>query len=212
MNGSTRVSGRVRAAFAVLVIVASLTLTGCDAEQVGAAAVVGGSRITVEQVQAGVEDLRKVNREVPADEAHRRVLGELIRARVVEEAAARRGVSVEPGEVRRLIDSLVQNLGGQQQFEAALAATENDQLVGPASAQAWARRQVLAREIARSLVPGKDTDPAVQQRRATEFQRFASEVAADLHIEVNPRYGRWDPDTGIAPLPSGGLAKPAGAG
>jgi hypothetical protein len=55
------------------------------------------------------------------------------------------------------------------------------------------RTQLLASKLGES-------DPAAANDAITA-------AAEDTDIEVNPRYGRWDPQQGLAPLVSGGLSK-----
>ena len=62
----------------------------------------------------------------------------------------------------------------------------------PDQLEQFIRNQLLASKIA-------PDDPAAVN------EAFVA-TAQDTDVEVNPRYGRWDPERGLAPLVSGGLS------
>lgn len=128
----TSVSGRAvrtgrRAARAVVGVAVVAALTACGPVRSGAAAVVGDTRISTEQLAQFVETglaqpaaAEQISANRPAYQ--RDVLSRLIQGRVVQEAAQRRGVSVTEGDVEREYAAIRESLGGEERLRAQAAA------------------------------------------------------------------------------------------
>lgn len=107
--------------------VAALALTGCGSPlRAGAAAVIGSSRISIEQlaktVDEGLADPGAAELASDRPAYQRDVLGRLISADVVEVAAQRQGVSVTPADVDSQYTALEQSVGGPEQLRQQAAA------------------------------------------------------------------------------------------
>ena len=129
---------------AVTAVVVAGALAGCGGPvRSGAAAVVGDTRIPTEQlaelVDAGLAD-PAAGEQLGSDRSayQRDVLSRLIQARLVEEAARRRGVTVTQGEADREYAAIRDSLGGEEQLraQAAAAGLSLDQVRGLARTRA----------------------------------------------------------------------------
>ena len=134
---------RTRRRLAAVGLLAAVALTGCGDSPVraGAAATIGESRISTEElaqlVDAGLSDptaAEQLGADRPAYQ--RDVLAREINGQLVEGAAERAGVTVTAGEVDRQYQAIEQSVGGP------------DQLVTQAAAAGLTLEQV--RELARS--------------------------------------------------------------
>jgi hypothetical protein len=58
-------------------------------------------------------------------------------------------------------------------------------------------------------ISGEQLDPAdpAAQEALNEANRQLSRTSRSMEIEVSPRYGEWDPRSGLTPLVSGGLSQ-----
>jgi hypothetical protein len=189
-------------AVAAAALLAVTTLTSCRADQVGTAAIVDGHSISVDELQHQTTSYLKAVPSGNADDAQQAILQQMIVTAVIERAADSRGVSVTTGEVA-------------SQRDQALASVRAAAAEAKVSARAYLARQISQGQNA-SVVPPDQIEQFIRvQLLASKLQEIdpaaASEAitkaAADTDIEVNPRYGRWDPQQGLAPLISGGLSK-----
>ncbi|MGW0394337.1 SurA N-terminal domain-containing protein [Streptomyces sp. NPDC003042] len=167
-------------------LVAAPLLAACSGEsRPGTAAVVGGERITTSALQAQVNDVRTAqNRSaqgaqlIGATPGLERVkLNKMIQSAVLERAAEDAGVSVSTKEIEDVRKAQLQQAGDEDALaEAALQQAQ--------------------------LAPGQmDADTRFKLLRDKLFEHYGSQekaleklgaAAKALHIEVNPRYGRWD--------------------
>ncbi|MCH6160698.1 SurA N-terminal domain-containing protein [Streptomyces marispadix] len=197
MHSSTTGSRRRRSTLtlsgAVTLLVAAPLLTGCgDDAHPGAAAVTGGERITMGQLQAKVKAVRDAQRAAPhgaelvkgSGQLTRAALDGLIRERIVEKAAKDAGVSVTRREVGKYHAQLRKQAGGEKQLKDALL---QQQAVAPSQIDDWMRMQVAVDKISKA----ENIDPRTPQGNAALRKKF-SETSKDLHISVNPRYGKWN--------------------
>ncbi|MFF5160592.1 SurA N-terminal domain-containing protein [Streptomyces sp. NPDC000348] len=168
-----------------------LTACGNDAHP-GAAAVVGGERITVSQLEHRVDEVRAAQRAAVPDDAQYRqaiartgsltrdTLHSMVLDRVLERAARDAGVTVTDREVQRMRSGLEQQAGGAEGLEAAWLQQYG---IPPRRLDANLRLQIQAQKLAQEL--GTDTG-------RPEFWQALSEAGEELGVDLNPRYGAWD--------------------
>ncbi|MFD9126063.1 hypothetical protein [Kitasatospora sp. NPDC059571] len=181
-----------RTAAGVLLAAAVLTACGGAPAHQGAAAVVGGERIPISTVQAQVTALRDATVVAAAGGARpeenglaRRTVAELVLDRVIARALADRGLTVTAGEIDKQRQADAAMLGGEQALEHALVLRQG---VDAAGIPAFYRQQLGIRKIAAA----QGLDAQTPQGDAA-VRKALAEAGAALKIEINPRYGRWDP-------------------
>ncbi|MFD8808451.1 SurA N-terminal domain-containing protein [Streptomyces sp. NPDC059597] len=168
-----------------------LTACGSDAHP-GAAAVVGGQRITVAQLESRVNEVRAAQRAASPDETQyqqvlastgsltRDTLHTMVLDQVLARAARDAGVGVSRREVQKLRSDLQKQAGGAKGLEAAWLQKYG---IAPERLDDNLRLQIEAQKLAAKL--GTDTtQPA--------FWKALSQASKKLHIDLNPRYGTWD--------------------
>ncbi|PAZ11955.1 hypothetical protein CLM62_33105 [Streptomyces sp. SA15] len=168
-----------------------LTACGNDAHP-GAAAVVGGQRITVSQLETRVNEVREAQRAAVPDEAQyeqaiaktgtltRDTLHNMVLDRVLHRAAQDAGVTVSRKELQQMRSALEQQTGGAEALEAAWLQEYG---IAPERLDENLRLQLEAQKLAAKL--GTDTsDPA--------FWNTLAKASKDLDVDLNPRYGSWD--------------------
>ncbi|MGY1454199.1 SurA N-terminal domain-containing protein [Streptomyces sp. SS8] len=186
-----RTSLSLSAAAAVLVAAPLLTACGSEAHP-GAAAVVGGERITMEQVQSQVRAVRAAQGESDrgselirnTEQLTRGTVGSLVFERVLERAAEDAGVTVNRGEVQRAREEAERNVGGPEQLEAMML---QQRAVAPDEIDQAVRSQLLVQKLAGKLGANLQT-PQGQQ----EITQALTEASEKLDVTVNPRFGAWD--------------------
>jgi hypothetical protein len=204
----TRTTRRVRPRRAALALTAVLALTGCSPERLGAAAVINDETVTTDELQTAARAYLEVVPGADPADVQLAILQRAIVSEVIDEAARQVGVGVREGRVAAERDDLLPSVGGRDGLIRTLAQSQQPTILAPGDVDRWIKDRLLFNAIAaeisgRELAPD---DPATQQA-LNEANRLLSRTSRSMDIEVSPRYGRWDPESGITPLVSGGLAK-----
>lgn len=165
----------IRRAAALLSVVVVL-VTACDVASVGAAAVVGGDRITVTELQDEVREVVAVdpNAGPPTGdqaELQRIVLSRMIAFKLRDQVERDAGISVSEADV----DSFI-----AEQLEPQVP--EGD--LTPLLAQSALTEESL-REAVREVLVAEQLGPAA-------YEEGLMTAAEELGVEVNPRYGSWE--------------------
>jgi hypothetical protein len=171
-------------------------LTACgSAAHPGAAAVVGGQRITVSQLENRVDEVRRAQRAAVPDEAQyqqvlastssltRDTLHNMVLDQVLHRAAQDQGISVTRHQVEQMRTNLEQQAGGATALETAWLQKYG---IAPARLDDNLRLQLEAQQLAKQL--GTDTSQPA-------FWKALSKASQELRIDLNPRYGTWDVQT-----------------
>ncbi|MFD9092957.1 SurA N-terminal domain-containing protein [Streptomyces collinus] len=168
-------------------------LTACGSEaHPGAAAVVGGQRITVAQLEGRVNEVREAQRAAVPDETQyqqvlastgsltRDTLHNMVLDRVLHRAARDEGIAVTRKEVLQMRAGLEQQAGGAKGLQTAWLQKYG---IAPGRLDDNLRLQLEAQKLAAKL--GTDTSQPA-------FWKALSKASGELHIDLNPRYGSWD--------------------
>lgn len=179
------------------IVAAAPLLTACGSEaHPGAAAVVGGQRITIAQLESRVNEVRTAQRAATTDEAQyeqavsktagltRNTLHTMVLDKVLDEAAQTAGVSVTRKDTQQLRTSLEQQAGGAKELEAAWLTQYG---VAPKRLDESLRTEIEAQKLAAAI----GADMNTTEGQAT-FWKAMSEASKKLDVDLNPRYGAWD--------------------
>ncbi|MGH8825598.1 MAG: SurA N-terminal domain-containing protein [Jiangellaceae bacterium] len=181
------------------VVAAAGLLTACDTETVGAAAVVGGDRISIRELQ---DQVREVAVSAPDGgepigdqaEVQQTLLERMIQHELIAAIGRDEGVDVTEAEIDAFIDEQVLS-----------QAPEGE--IGPLLAQNALTQDTLREFIRDQLVASALIDRFGGQE---QFIEALTAKADEIGVEVSPRYGTW---SGIALEPSSGsISEPAGGG
>lgn len=180
----------VSAASALLVAAPLLTACGNDAHP-GAAAVVGGQRITVSQLQAKVRDVRDAQRSSPqaaqltaaSGRLSQDTLIRMIQFRVIAQAGKDNGVTVSPRDVQQARKAGEKQPGGA----AAVRGLYLEQGIAPSQIDESIRMELMRAQLANKLGTGRANEVLAQTSKS-------------LRIDINPRFGKWDNDQGKSVL------------
>jgi SurA-like protein len=195
-----------RLALALIPLTAGVLLSSCAA--VGSpAAAVNGHRITVDALEIEVTFFSRAGQQpvaspeaLPAAQRQRlfrAVLTRLVQHEIAREYALTRGLVVSPREVDGQVQQFVDNAGGQRAFDRQLkqrhlTASEFRREVAFGLLDLKVQQDVLRR----LGVDTSSTDQAAAQQAQAAFNRWMIRKLANVEVEVNPRYGRFDPRTG----------------
>ena len=214
MTGSQRRCPRLLAAV-LAVALAGLTLSGCEPTRAGAAAIVGDQRITIDELARDTAEVTALIEREGAGEADGAEINRLnLRREIVSlllaEAAAREGVEVTDGEVDQAIEQVAaQTPGGRRGIEVGLAVGPQAPRVPPTELEDFVRDFLIQQELAERLVPG--TGQQAEAERSAAVAQLLEELAGDIGVTVNPRFGSWNPVAGMVELPGDVLSRPEAA-
>ena len=203
-NPTTRPHRRVGRVVAVAAVaaLAVMSLASCRTDQVGTAAIVDGDSISVEQLQDATQGFLEAVPDGNSGNAQQAILQQMIVSKVIQNAADSAGVTVSDSEVAaqrdQVLDSVREpaeaaNVSARDYVSRQLSSNQTGAVVPPDDLEQFIRDQLLASKLG-------ENDPAAGNEALVA-------AARETDVEVNPRYGRWDPQQGLAPLVSGGLSK-----
>jgi peptidyl-prolyl cis-trans isomerase SurA len=172
---------------------AATLLGACSPAQMGAAAMVGGQRITTDDLNGAVTEWQKAYNANPLPSSElrlldtssipRSVLYNLVVFKLADEAAKRQGVGVTDGS----LDKAITAAGGESRLSSAAVVMG----VPPQRARDYARFQLDLQGIAGTLGP-RPKSMAEQQKVQAELSQVMKTTARSMKIDVNPRYGTFD--------------------
>ena len=196
--------------FIVAVAALVVVLSGCA--QVGAAATVGGTRISQATVQGSVDailaeragtDTSQMQLET-GETLNRSQLRFHLFGTLLREVGAELKITVTKAEIDTQRAAILQQVGGADQLPIALvtagiAAQDLDLYI-----EAITFSDKISNLIATSGVP--------EEQIGAEIQRLITAKAKELGVTVNPRYGTWDPETAdvVAKDAAGSAVTPSG--
>ena len=196
--------------FIVAVAALAVVLSGCA--QVGAAATVGGTRISQATVQGSVDAI--LAERAGSDTSQMQLAtGETLNrsqlrfhlfGTLLREVGAELKITVTKAEIDTQRAAILQQVGGADQLPIALvtagiAAQDLDLYI-----EAITFSDKISNLIATSGVP--------EEQIGAEIQRLITAKAKELGVTVNPRYGTWDPETAdvVAKDAAGSAVTPSG--
>jgi hypothetical protein len=175
------------------IVAAAPQLTACGSEtHPGAAAVVGGQKISVSTLESRVNEVRDAQRAAAGDDANyarvvsgtgtltRQTLHSMVLDQVLHRAAQDAGVTVTRRDVQQLRANVEQQVGGAKALDATWLRQYG---IPPQRVDDNLRLQVEAQKLAAKL--GTTTDQPA-------FWKALSKASDELGVDLNPRYGTWD--------------------
>jgi hypothetical protein len=213
------------AGLAAVALGGCLALTACGSMQLGAAAIVGGQRITTSTLTTQVSGLTsyynahksKVQLQFPLSQASQQVLAWMIRFQVRDQMATRMGITVSAGEIQRALTEIAaeerQSGNTASLTNIAVANGLPPDLVNPD----LGKYEAIETAIITKLGGAGATSSAAQQALSTTFDHDQCLAAKSLQIRVNPQFGALDyseldvvaaadtlstPEPGASPAPS----------
>ena len=185
----------------VVALLSMSSLASCRADQVGTAANVDNESISVDELQDATVGYLEAVPDGNAGDAQQAILQQMIVSAVIAKAADSAGVTVSDGEVAaardQALDSVREpaeeaNVSPRAYLSRQLSDSQGGAVVPPDQLEQFIRDQLLASKLG-------ENDPAAANDALVA-------AARETDVEVNPRYGQWDPQQGLAPLVSGGLS------
>ena len=185
-------------------------LAGCSSDRVGTAAVIEGRTVSVDDLQTKTQEHLAVVPGGNAGDAQRAMLQRMIVSAAIDTAARDAGVRVRDGEIATERAAVLESVGGPKGLIRTLAQSQQPTVLAPEDIDRWIKDRLLFRAIAEEIAGGPLSAEAPETEQAITGANEALRAAGEqIDVEVSPRYGTWDPESGITSLVSGGLSKTA---
>jgi len=176
-----------------MIAVAAILLSGCS--QVGAAATVGGTKITQATVQGSIDSILAERAKVDTtqmqlDTGETLNRGQLrfhLFSAILRALGEELKIKVTKAEIDTRRASIVEQVGGAASMPTALVNAG----IAPEDLDAYIEAITLSDKISQALVASGVTEDQV----GTEIQKLIVAKSKELGVTVNPRYGKWDADT-----------------
>ena len=185
-------------------------LSGCSdsPKLAGSAAIVNGEVIPASAVADRADKVRaqiqvtdpSLISEVPSlIQINQRAVDHFVRAALFEEAATREGIEITDRDVSAYRDEVFsqyskESIEAQLVSQNAVPADEIDNFM---------REILLQRALMEKLAPG-----AANQTQFLAMTDYLTSLSAELGVELNPRFGTWDPENLISTPGDESLAVP----
>jgi hypothetical protein len=188
-----------------LAVVSVLGLSGCG--KVDSAATLGDITISQASAQAIVDEVLAERAKVDTSQMqlqsgsalNRSQLRFTIVTTLFDEIAKELKLSITSTELTQAESELITQSGGQEALAQNLVAAE----IAPKNFDRYIRAIVTSNKIQDALI----ASGVAQEEVSARISQLVNAKAAQLKVEVNPRYGTWDPTTGdIVATDSAGLA------
>ena len=177
--------------FLAIIVATALLLTGCS--QVGAAATVGGTKITQATVQGSIDSILAERTKVDTTQMQLETGESLNRSQlrfhlfsnILRALGEELKIEVTKAEIDTRRASIIEQVGGTTSLPNALVSAG----IAPADLDTYIEAISFSDKISQALVAAGVTEDQV----GTEIQKLAVAKAKELGVTVNPRYGKWDP-------------------
>ena len=195
---------------ALLGVISVLALSGCG--KIDNAATLGDISISQASAQAIVDEVLAERTKIDTSQMqlqsgnalNRSQLRFTIVTTLFDEIAKELKISISSTELDQAKSELIAQSGGAEALATNLVAAE----IAPSNFERYVRAIVTSNKIQEALRSAGVADAEISARTT----QLVNAKAAELSVEVNPRYGTWDKDTGeiVATDSAGSAVVPSG--
>jgi len=200
----------VKKILALLGVISVFALSGCG--KVDTAATVGSMTISQSSAQATVDEVLAERAKVDTTQMqlqsgnalNRNQLRFMIVTTLFDEIAKELKLEVSSTEIAKTKSDLITQSGGQDALAKNLVAAE----IAPSNFDRYVRAIITSNKIQEALKASGVADADVSAR----ITQLVTAKAAQLKVQVNPRYGTWDQQNGtiVATDSAGSAVLPLG--
>ncbi len=195
---------------ALLGVISVLALSGCG--KVDSAATIGEITISQASAQSIIDEVLAERTKIDASQMqlqsgnalNRSQLRFTIVTTLFDEIAKELKLEISSTEIEKAKADLIAQSGGQEALAKNLVAAE----IAPSNFDNYVRAIITSNKLQEALKASGVSDADVSAR----ITQLINAKAAELKVEVNPRYGTWDQDTGdiVATDAAGSAVVPSG--
>ena len=179
--------------FLAIIAATALLLTGCS--QVGAAATVGDTKITQATVQGSIDSILAERAKVDTtqmqletgESLNRSQLRFHLLSKLLRALGEELKIEVTKAEIDTRRAIIIEQVGGTTSLPNALVSAG----IAPADLDVYIEAISFSDKISQALIAAGVT----QDQVGPELQKLVVAKSKELGVTVNPRYGKWNPET-----------------
>ena len=195
----------VKKLVAVLGAASLLLVTGCSSTN--SAATIGDTVVPISTLQGTVNEIVEERNKVETEGLSLAIGEELnvnaVRFHIIsvlfDELAARINIKITGAEIGARRADIITQIGGEDRLAFSLVGAQ----IAPSDFERYIRTVLLAEKLGEALIANGDTSTD-----GSGIQNLIIGMAKELKVEINPRYGVWDYESGnIAPIADNATVK-----
>ena len=182
-----------------------LLVTGCSSTN--SAATIGDTVIPISTLQGTVNEIVEERNKVETEGLTLAIGEELnvnaIRFHIIsvifDELAERLNIKITGADIGTRRADIISQIGGEDRLAFSLVGAQ----IAPSDFERYIRTVLLAEKLGEALIANGDTSTD-----GSGIQKLVVGMAKEQKVEINPRYGVWDYETGnISPIADNATVK-----
>lgn len=195
----------VKKILALLGVISVLALSGCG--KADSAATIGDITISQATVQSTIDEILAERAKIDTADMQIQTGSELNRAQlrftiittIFDEIAKELKITIATTELEQAKTELITQSGGEEALPKNLVAAQ----IAPSNFERYVRAVLISNKIKEALIGTGVAEEDVDMR----ISQLINAKAAELKVTVNPRYGKWDQESGdVVAIDSAGSA------
>ena len=185
----------------ITTVLAALVLTSCSS--MNSAITIGDKEFSTSDVQKPVDEVLRDRKKVDTSQMQLPEADELLRNQaqfyivgiLLDRIAADKKLSVTNADIAARRTEILSQVGGEAELPKALVSAS----LAQSNLDAYLKILIISEKLSKDII----LSGVSSEQAAEEVNKIVVAVAKKLGVKVNPKYGKWNPDT--ASIESGDL-------
>ena len=185
----------------ITTVLAALVLTSCSS--MNSAITIGDKEFSTSDVQKPVDEVLRDRKKVDTSQMQLAEADELLRNQaqfyivgiLLDRIAADKKLSVTNADIAARRTEILSQVGGEAELPKALVGAS----LAQSNLDAYLKILIISEKLSKDII----LSGVSSEQAAEEVNKTVVALAKKLGVKVNPKYGKWNPDT--ASIESGDL-------
>jgi len=185
----------------ITTVLAALVLTSCSS--MNSAITIGDKEFSTSDVQKPVDEVLRDRKKVDTSQMQLPEADELLRNQaqfyivgiLLDRIAADKKLSVTNADIAARRTEILSQVGGEAELPKALVGAS----LAQSNLNAYLKILIISEKLSKDII----LSGVSSEQAAEEVNKIVVALAKKLGVKVNPKYGKWNPDT--ASIESGDL-------
>ena len=185
----------------ITTVLAALVLTSCSS--MNSAITIGDKEFSTSDVQKPVDEVLRDRKKVDTSQMQLPEADELLRNQaqfyivgiLLDRIAADKKLSVTNADIAARRTEILSQVGGEAELPKALVSAS----LAQSNLDAYLKILIISEKLSKDII----LSGVSSEQAAEEVNKIVVALAKKLGVKVNPKYGKWNPDT--ASIESGDL-------
>jgi FKBP-type peptidyl-prolyl cis-trans isomerase (trigger factor) len=185
----------------ITTVLAALVLTSCSS--MNSAITIGDKEFSTSDIQKPVDEVLRDRKKVDTSQMQLAEADELLRNQaqfyivgiLLDRIAADKKLSVTNADIAARRTEILSQVGGEAELPKALVGAS----LAQSNLDAYLKILIISEKLSKDII----LSGVSSEQAAEEVNKIVVALAKKLGVKVNPKYGKWNPDT--ASIESGDL-------